>query len=77
MGEIVSLPNPMDREERAVLRRQLVDQVTHLSDTDLVEVLKWLEAIAQEEQERLRARGPAAIVPFRQHRGIHHHPDLR
>lgn len=77
MCEIVSLPSPMDAEERAVLRRQLMDQVSHLSDQDLVEVLKWLEAIAEEEEERLKARGPAAVVPFRPGGGPRHAPELR
>ncbi len=77
MGEIVSLPSPMDVEERAVLRRQLIDQVSHLSDVDLVEVLKWLEQIAEEEEERTRNRPPAAIVPFRVGIGHSHPPDPR
>ena len=76
MGEIVSLPSPMDAEERAVLRRQLVDQVTHLSDTDLVEVLRWLETFAEEEEARLRDRGPAEVVPFRLSRVQRHAPEL-
>lgn len=76
MGEIVSLPSPMDTEEREVLRRQLIDQVTALSDADLVEVLKWLETIAEEEEERIKSRGPALIVPFRPGGGLRHLPDL-
>lgn len=76
MGEIVSLPSPMAADERAVLRRQLVDQVSHLSDADLVEVLRWLETFAEEEEARLRERGPAAIVPFRPTRGQRHAPEL-
>jgi len=72
MGEIIRLPFPMDEEERGVLRRQLVEQVSHLSDDDLVEVLKWLEAIAEEEEERARSRGPAAVVRF-QRRGDEDH----
>lgn len=76
MGEIVSLPSPMDAEERAVLRRQLVEQVSQLSDNDLVEVLRWLETIAEEEDARLRDRGPAEVVPFRAARVQHHAPDL-
>lgn len=76
MGEIVSLPSPMDCEERAVLRRQLVEQVCHLSDQDLIEVLRWLEDIAQEEEERIRSRPPAEVVPFRLGGGHGHAPDL-
>ena len=75
MGEIIRLPFPMDAEERAVLRRQLVEQVSHLSDDDLVEVLKWLEAIAEEEEERIRNRGPASVVRFHRRSDEDHLPE--
>lgn len=74
MCEIISLPTPMDDEEREVLRYQLIDQVSSLSDVDLVEVLKWLEAIAAEEADKARQRGPTRIVPFRLPRGGSHAP---